>query len=91
MKLELIKTVEENFQDLKSKFYQAEKEIILELEDELGDEVNELLLELDKSMKLSTPLELIYIINERSGFQGDINNNDDCEELLENIKQYLLN
>jgi hypothetical protein len=91
MKLELIKTVEENFQDLKSKFYQAEKEIILELEDELGDEVNELLLELDKSMKLSTPLELISIINERSGFQGDINNNDDCEELLENIKQYLLN
>jgi hypothetical protein len=91
MKLELIKTVEENFQDLKSKFYQAEKEIILDLEDELGDEVDELLLELDKSMKLSTPLELIYIINERSGFQGDINNNDDCEELLENIKQYLLN
>lgn len=84
----LIKLVEENFQELKSNFYKAEREIILELDDD-QDEIDDMLNNLDKHMNISTPLELIQVINERSGFDGDINNKEDCEELFENIKSYL--
>ena len=84
----LIKLVEENFQELKSNFYDAEREIILESDDE-QDEIDDMLNDLDEHMNISTSLELIQVINERSGFDGDINNKEDCEELFENIKSYL--
>jgi hypothetical protein len=88
MKNEMIKFVSENFEIIKNNFYQAEKDIIEEL-DESDHEIQELIDYLEEQMnEVSTAEELIDVINERS-IGIDFENEDDCNELLEQIELYL--
>jgi uncharacterized Zn finger protein (UPF0148 family) len=87
MKNEMIKFVSENFEIIKNNFYQAEKDIIEEL-DESDHEIQELIDYLEEQMnEVSTAEELIDVINERS-IGIDFENEDDCNELLEQIELY---
>ena len=87
---EMIKFVSENFEIIKNNFYQAEKDIIEEL-DESDHEIQELIDYLEEQMnKISTAEELIELINERS-IGIDFNDEDECEELFEQIEMYFNN
>jgi hypothetical protein len=87
---EMIKFVSENFEIIKNNFYQAEKDIIEEL-DESDHEIQELIDYLEEQMnEVSTAEELIELINERS-IGIDFNDEDECEELFEQIEMYFNN
>jgi hypothetical protein len=88
MKNEMIKFVSENFEIIKNNFYQAEKDIIEEL-DESNDEIQEMIDYLEEQMnEVSDADSLLELINERS-IGIDFENEDDCNELLEQIELYL--
>jgi hypothetical protein len=88
MKNEMIKFVSENFEIIKNNFYQAEKDIIEEL-DESDHEIQELIDYLEEQMnEVSDADSLLELINERS-IGIDFENEDDCNELLEQIELYL--
>jgi Mg2+ and Co2+ transporter CorA len=88
MKNEMIKFVSENFEIIKNNFYQAEKDIIEEL-DESNDEIQEMIDYLEEQMnEVSDADSLLELINERS-IGIDFDDKDDCNELLEQIELYL--
>jgi hypothetical protein len=88
MKNEMIKFVSENFEIIKNNFYQAEKDIIEEL-DESNDEIQEMIDYLEEQMnEISDADSLLELINERS-IGIDFDDKDDCNELLEQIELYL--
>jgi hypothetical protein len=88
MKNEMIKFVSENFEIIKNNFYQAEKDIIEEL-DESNDEIQEMIDYLEEQMnEVYDANSLLELINERS-IGIDFENEDDCNELLEQIELYL--
>jgi len=84
----MIKFVSENFEIIKNNFYQAEKDIIEEL-DENEDEIQEMIDELNNQInEVSDANSLLELINERS-IGIDFDDEDDCNELLEQIELYL--
>jgi len=87
MKSQLVNFVEENFEEVKSFFYNQEREMIIEeFKNESDRDRNEMISVLDEQMNVSTSLELIEVINERSlGVDLD----DDYEVLFEMIKSYI--
>ena len=89
MKNQLVKFVEENFGEVKTFFYNQEREIIIEeFEDDLIER-DEMIKFLNEQMDVSTSLELVEAINERS-LGVDLDDDSDCEELFEMIKSYIL-
>jgi hypothetical protein len=87
---EMIEFVNSNFEVIKDKFYQAEKEIIEEL-DESDEEIKELIAYLDEQInEIINTNSLIELINERS-IGIDFNDEDECEELFEQIEMYFNN
>lgn len=89
MKNQLVKFVEENFGEVKTFFYNQEREIIIEeFEDDLIER-DEMIKFLNEQMDVSTSLELVEVINERS-LGVDLDDDSDCEELFEMIKSYIL-
>jgi hypothetical protein len=88
MKNQLVNFVEVNFEEVKSFFYNDEKNIINELEDCSKEEKNDLIEFLDEQMNISTSLELIEVINERS-LGVDLDSDDECEGLFEMIRLYI--
>jgi hypothetical protein len=87
---EMIEFVNSNFEVIKDKFYQAEKEIIEEL-DEDEDEIEEMIACLEGQMSgVFDTDSLIDLINERS-IGVDLNDDDECEELFEQIEMYFNN
>lgn len=87
MKNEMIKFVNENFEIIKNNFYQAEKEILEEL-DESDDEIQEMIDCLEEQMnEVIDAGSLVELINERS-LGIDFDNKNDCEELFEQIEIY---
>ena len=88
MKSRLEKFVSENFVDIQSKFVKDENNILKEmLEDKILniDEFDYLVNCLEKQMNVFTAIELIEAINERS-LGIDLNNENECEHLLEMLK-----
>ncbi len=88
MKNEMMKFVDENFELLKSNYYQIENDIQNEL-DESDEEIEEMNQSLDEQMsEINSSLDLIELINER-GIGIDIDNEDECEELLIEIQNMI--
>jgi hypothetical protein len=88
MKNEMMKFVDENFELLKSNYYQIEIDIQNEL-DESDEEIEEMNQFLDKKMsEVNSSLDLIELINDR-GIGIDIDNEDECEELLIEIQNMI--
>jgi hypothetical protein len=87
---EMIEFVNSNFEVIKDNFYQAEREIIEEL-DESDEEIKEMINCLDEQMnEVIDTNSLIELINERS-IGIDLNDEDECEELFEQIEMYFNN
>jgi hypothetical protein len=87
---EMIEFVNSNFEVIKNNFYQVEKEIIEEL-DEDEDEIEEMIACLEGQMSgVFDTNSLIELINERS-IGVDLNDDDECEELFEQIEMYFNN
>ena len=81
MKNEMIKFADENFELLKSNYYQIESDILNDL-DESDEEIEEMIQCLNEQIiEVNSTLDLIELINER-GIGIDIDNEDECEELL---------
>jgi len=88
MKNQLVNFVEVNFEEVKSFFYNQEREMIIEeFEDDLIER-DEMIEFLNEQMNVSTSLELVEAINERS-LGADLDDDSDCEELFEMIKLYI--
>jgi hypothetical protein len=88
MKNEMIKFVSENFEMIKLNYFNIEKDIIEDL-DEDDDEINEMIDELNNQMsEVNNALDLIELINER-GLGIDFSDKDDCEELFDMIKNII--
>jgi hypothetical protein len=90
MKKEMIKFVSENFEVIKSKFYDQERDLIVNDyygdEDEDADEIEVLLDYLDSQIEdANSAEELIDVINERS-LGVDYDDEDDAQELFDMIK-----
>ena len=87
---EMIEFVNSNFEVIKNKFYQAEREILEEL-DEDEHEIEEMIACLEGQMSgVFDTDSLIDLINERS-IGIDLNDDDECEELFEQIEIYFTN
>ena len=81
--------VEENFEEVKTFFYNQEKEMIIEeFENESDEDRNEIISVLDEEINVSTSLELIEVINERS-LGVDLNSDGECAKLFEMIESYI--
>ena len=81
MKNEMMKFLNENFELLKSNYYQIEFDILNDL-DESDHDIEHLIQFLNEQMsEVNSSLDLIELINER-GIGIDIDNEDECEELL---------
>jgi hypothetical protein len=83
----LNKYVSENFENIKSKFIRDEIQIIESLDIE-SSEIKRLTEIMLNSMNISTTEELINVINERS-IGIDLNDDIQCEELLNMLKNIL--
>lgn len=87
MKKEMLKFVDENFEVIKSKFYNQERDLIVN--DDYDDDENEievLLDYLDSQIEdTDSAEELIDVINERS-LGVDYDNEDDVNQLFDMIK-----
>lgn len=87
MKKEMLKFVDENFEVIKSKFYNQERDLIVN--DDYDDDENEievLLDYLDSQIEdADSAEELIDVINERS-LGVDYDNEDDANQLFDMIK-----
>ena len=89
MKHQLVNFVEENFEEVKSFFYNQEKKMIIdEFENESDEDRDEIISVLDEQMNVSTSLELIEVINERS-LGVDLDSDGECAELFEMIELYI--
>jgi len=87
---EMIEFVNSNFEVIKNKFYQAEREILEEL-DEDEHEIEEMIACLEGQMSgVFDTDSLIDLINERS-IGIDLNDDDECKELFEQIEIYFTN
>lgn len=89
MKHQLVNFVEENFEEIKSFFYNQEREIIIEDSEDDLIERDYLISFLNEQMNISTSLELIEVINERS-LGIDLDSDGECAELFEIIESYIL-
>jgi hypothetical protein len=85
MKNEMIKFVSENFELIKNNFYEIEIDMINN--DEFCDEVEYDNLNSDFEL-INNAEELIDVINERS-LGVDLDDEDDCEELFDMIKNII--
>ena len=85
MKNEMIKFVSENFDMIKNNFYESEIKMINN--DDFCDEFDIDNLNSDFEL-INNVEELIDLINERS-LGVDFNDEDDCEELFDMIKNML--
>jgi hypothetical protein len=84
MKNQLVNFVNENFEAIKIFFYNQEKDLInYECDGDI-----DLLEFLDEQMNVSTSIELIEVINERS-LGVDLEDDSDCEELFDMIKLFI--
>jgi hypothetical protein len=85
MKNEMIKFVSENFEIIKNNFYESEIEVIEN--DDFCDEFDIDNLK-DDIYLANNAEELIDLINERS-IGVDLDDEDDCEELFDMIKDMI--
>ena len=88
MKNQLVNFVEVNFEEVKSFFYNQEREIIIEEFENDLIERDEYIKFLNEQMNVSTSIELLEVINERS-LGVDLDSDDECEELFEMVKLYI--
>jgi hypothetical protein len=87
---EMIEFVNSNFEVIKNNFYQVEKEIIEDLDEDVI-EIEEMIACLEGQMSgVFDTDSLIELINERS-IGVDLNDDDECEELFEQIEMYFNN
>jgi hypothetical protein len=86
MKNEMIKFVSENFEVIKNNFYEAEKEILEDLDEDF--EIQEMINFLEEQMnEVIDANSLVELINERS-IGIDFEDAEDCKELFEQIEFY---
>jgi len=84
-KIELIEFVNENFEIIKLNYFNIEKDIIEDL-DEDDDEISEMIDELNNQIsKVNNALDLIELINER-GIGIDLSDEDELIDLFDEIK-----
>ena len=82
----MIKFVEYNFEVIKNNFYDTERNILMEL-GEGNHDVQYLIGFLDNQIQVFNAEDLISVINDRS-LAIDLNNEKECNELFEMIKNF---